>query len=379
MPLMPGSDSSALFEAELRRFQQRFRLALFVRLLPVACAIALVAIAVMLAFSRQYGISTRLLSGSLLFATAAASAIAVVRTPSLAETARMVDRELRLQDRATSALQFAQAADPISRLLVTEATARLQQVPVSRLPLAVPQTRWWVASSATMFSGLLLMTLTMSPAPARDGSPVSGTTTTGDARPGHVHSTHGTAANPGPSTGGPAPAPAPDVASAAQRDSADGKQAAANSPDADAARGRNSGGDRTPPVPPSAGAGDGPSPTAHSSGHAAAAGTGQTTNAGGADESVSGNTRSALSGSGRGARALGGRDTRAGGIGEAAVVDGRSGSRAFGSRFAAERQTAAYAAAYARAESATPAERVPAPLRSYVRAYFLAIRPGPNQ
>jgi hypothetical protein len=82
--------------------------------------------------------------------------------------------------------------------------------------------------------------------------------------------------------------------------------------------------------------------------------------------------------SGSGAATAGAAGRAGGGVRDGALVAGGSRQAQAALPASTDRRTATYAEAYARAEAAVPAERVPADLRSYVRAYFLAIRPGSN-
>ena len=360
---MAAEPANARLHRALRPFQRRLRLRLAGRYLPTTAAIALGAAAIGTWFSMDA--ATTLLAAAM-SAVAVACALAFVRTPTLAATARTVDSELHLQDRTVSALQFSAVDDAIARLVVNEGISRLQAQKPAALRLTVPaRGRWLCLGGAVLFVVVFVARDRSSPAPAspaqgsaavttsRESSP-RGTTATAAAAPaspgeGRETPSASEAGNAVPQTGrGEAPRTAERAGSSERRDGStqvpDDATGSPASPSAtaDAAR---------------------PSP--------AGAGAGQAGGQGGSGTASASNP----SGPGRGAGAAGGREQAAGGVAQGELTTSPQPMPTAPASFA-DRRDASYPAAYARAESATAADHVPVRLRSYVRAYFLAIRPG---
>jgi hypothetical protein len=295
--------------------------------------------------------------------------LAVFRTPSAAVTAHIVDRELGLHDRTVSALQFSSADDEISRLVVAEGAARLAEQNVSRLPFAItPAGKWLPIAMASLFA-LVFVTresprspgpellesghaVTTASQPSRDQA--SRPATPGSSEFGAQSSAGSPVAEADRGAQPAREGHAPTVAGQTTGAAAEATKRAGNLP-------------QTPATSTSASGSVSSETRGGATGASAVRGQGVTANA------------SAASGAGRGAGVPGGGENATGG------VSGGDLAHEGATRMTAEpvgvvdRRTTSYAAAYSRAESATAAEHVPVPLRSYVRAYFLAIRPAANR
>ena len=367
---MSNNNSSAVVVSALRRFQRRLRLAAFTRYLTVAIALALVAVDVIVLGSPPDAALVMAFTTSFAFAVVAAVALAILRTPSLPDTARIVDRRLLLQDRAVSALQFSGATDPIARIVVEEAASRLEIVPLSRLPLSIPMTARWLAASALLVSMAIVVSREGLPGAAiPSGSGAAATDSGGRLQHpqtgrGNTGATVATNQRGGATTARSTPsgdAPQQPVTSAQ-------RGAATNPGQSDRVTAQNPT-DQNP-----AGA---MSSSTRPDPRVAAAGNAASTAQGRARGSATLNAPASPA-SGPGAAAAGAAGRAGGGVRDGALVAGGTLPAQAASPPSTDRRTAAYAAAYARAEAAVPAERVPVDLRSYVRADFLAIRPGSN-
>ena len=362
--------------AALQRFRRRLRLRAFVLHVPVATAIAMV-VDVALVATRHTDAVPSLLARSLVLAAVAAYVVTLFRTPSLSATARIVDRELGLQDRATSGLEFLGTMDTISRLVVADASSRLTAIPVSRLALTVPPPARWAIASTVAISMLLLVMPANSTRKSAADSLVAMAATAGPA----VEGARGRSARMPVATSVPGA-----ITQAAERElsvsalplsnrMADPRigataDAAAHAIEAttvrnDATKTDVSGARHDAPAaaPDHRTLGPGANSTNRAPGRAPAAE----------------DATSAAFARGRGARAPSRAEASGGGVSNAALAGGGPG--ALRSTWAGinGRQSPAYAAAYARAEAATRSDRVPPNLRSYVRAYFVAIRPTSDQ
>jgi hypothetical protein len=360
---MAAESSNARLQLALRPFQRRLRRRAAARYLPVAGAIALVAATIATWFSMNA--FTALLFAAV-FAVAAACALAFIRTPTIAATARIVDAELQLQDRTVSALQFSALDDAIARLVVNEGISRLQSQKSASLRVTVPaRGRWLCLAAALLFVVVFVARDGSSSAPASPSqSGAAVTTSRGASQRGGTPTAAAASAPAGaaretpslsgagsttPETRRPETQRNAERAGATERrDSSAHADNATGSPAATAATT-----DAMRPAP-------------------AGAGAAQNAGQGGAATALASNP----SGPGRGAGAAGGRERAAGGVAGAKLAGTNPQPTPGASAARGDRRDAAYAAAYARAESATAAEHVPVRLRSYVRAYFLAIRPG---
>ena len=365
---MPTDDAKGRLTSALQRFRGRLRLRAFVLHLPVSAALAM-AVAAAVTVTRPDALPLRVFAGSLLLAILGAYLVAVIRTPSLTATARVVDRELRLQDRAVSALQFSESTDAISRLVVAEGAARLEDVPASRLPLAVPVTARWLAIGTSALFAAVLVSRTIPPSP---GAVPAGTGRATATASGSARSPRAGAALPDapgsqarfPPASSPAGAAIPPTRQAP----------APGTPSSSEGTGRGAVTASKAPADPSIESGSAPSSEGTSPKRAEAGGAAVVASRA---DGGSKNGTTALTARGRGAGTPGGSEGLAGGAG--ATIGGSELAAPPQPNDAGNRRTGAYAAAYDRAEAATAAEHVPFALRSYVRAYFLSIRPASRQ
>lgn len=368
---MANNDSSAILVSAMRRFQRRLRLAAFTRYLTVASALALVVVDVIVLGSFQDLALVAAFTTSLAFAAVASVVLAILRTPSLPDTARIVDRTLRLQDRAVSALQFSRTTDPIARIVVEDAASRLEAVPLSRLPLSISMTARWLGASALIVS-MAIVGVREGPRPdatIRSGSGVA--TTDPGGRPQNPQPRYGetgatTATNQGGGATVARSTPAGDAPQQLGASAQRGGPGTAEPSDRVAAEDPT---DQNPTGPVSSSSQPDP--------RVAAAGSAPSSAQGRASGSATLNGPASAA-SGPGAAAAGAARRAGGGVRDGALVASGSRPAQAAPPPSTDRRTAAYAEAYARAEAAVPPERVPADLRSYVRAYFLAIRPGSN-
>jgi hypothetical protein len=315
------------------------------------------------------------LSAALATAVACVTAV-VLRSPTLAATATIVDRRWNLLDRATTALELADQSDTVSNLVLADAVARLAEhsphelryEPVHRLPAAV--TVVGVVSILLLIRGGSTNTVPSASRPAEGSGP--GVTAAPSGRPrqeraqaqaattasrstGAVASRQADVSQPeGPreragevgagepvqrltsgETGAPHEGNTP---ASGVRALAGHTDAARPEPGAGISRGAGPGGDR-----------DAPSAEQRSSG---ASGSGR----GGSSRAEAEAAR--VAGGAQGGQLRG----SAAGPGSAAP----GGSAGFAAR---------YRSAAKQVESAIEQERIPAQRRTYVRDYFLAIRP----
>lgn len=369
---MSGEPHAALLTA-LQRFRRRLRLRTFLGYVPAAAAIAIAADVWVVALGRGDAVAP-LLGGSLLIAIVAAYGGAVLRTPSIPATARIIDRELRLQDRATTALEFVRATDAVSRLVVTDAVCHLGPAAVSSVSLTMTTRNRWLAVSTVTVSALLLVTpwswTDKSPVDLGPSTTISPLLTSADVA-GRSAPTRPTAASrltvssgddprmTGPSLNPPHAVPlAGDTAVAGRTTDGNALPIDPQASKQDATRAL--------PSPGAARAGSGTRPTAG----AAVDSTGDTRARGSAVRS----TPYGAPAAGLGATAPSGTETTGGGVGRGALIRGRSGDTPSKRVNTSNRQRAGSVPTSGRTEAATPAERVPYALRSYVRAYFLSIR-----
>jgi hypothetical protein len=364
----PGTFASAL-----RRFQRRLRISVFARSVPVTCVCALAASDVgCLILRPTASFAILACAGALVFSLLAAWLVALIRTPSLSATARVLDRRGHWDDRAVTALQFAVAGDAVSRLIVEETTARLETTPVSLLPLDVSEPWRWGAVAVLAVSGLIVVSLDQIDAGSSSILASRPSSAAPSAQAGRTNARQGSSS--GAHTGDERMADAPEHA-----DTAIAAAQKAKGVEAGAAGDARAGVGSTATQPGSATEDMhqldrvGSASARRTEAAATARGTSDGDRAGGGDGSRA--ATAALSAAGRGARGATRSATTGGGVaGGALARDGAaptvSTSPANGVLDATD-----FRRAYARAEAAISRERVPPRLRSYVRDYFLAIRP----
>jgi hypothetical protein len=373
MPVQPRVPADA-FAAALKPFQRRLRRSMFVKCVPITCAFAFAAFDVAsLTFGPEPSLTILGCIGALAAGVLSAWAIAWLRTPSLSETARALDRHARLDDRAVTALQFASVDDEMSRLVVREAMVRLETTPVTVLPFDV-SARWgWSALGVLAASGLIVISLGRRD--VRSSSvPEFGASQAGpSAQAQRANARQGSARGVQTGDGTAATPERPDALAAARR--TNGSEDSGQSSAARAHAGSS-------PTESDSATGDrdqrnqsGSSTGQRAEAGSTSRGTSDGERAGGGDIS-----RAAVLGAGgRGARGATRHSTTTGGGVAGGAVAQDNAVPTVAASVNPVLSGAEYRSAYARAESAIARERVPPRLRSYVRDYFLAIRPQSPQ
>ena len=337
----------------LRRCRRRLSVVAAVRYAGITLPIAIVSSEAM-AFVGRPGPARLaiLIVATIGIALGAALIAALLGAPSLRAAAAAVDGRLRLQDRIVTALQVSNDDDPMARLVLLDAASRVAGVSASQtFPLEAPaHFRPIVAAAVSISVAFAMAGAAASPTWQIDRARGGGSAVTGGSRQGR-------AAPPGPHQ----PGPSVSVSSAPRRSG--GPQVAAPQVAArvtEPAVGRDLG--RTPAGLGAPGSRGGPRSAAASAdrdalGSAVAAGTPAT-------------GRGAVGESQGPAPVAGGvqgeplRDAIASAAAEARPDPPVS--RAYPAR---------YRTASARAQAAIAQERVPARLNTYVKNYFIAIRP----
>ncbi len=281
----------------------------------------------------------------------AATATILLR-PGLREIAASIDARLDLQDRLVTALQFNAAVDPFSQLVVRDAHSRVASIrPSDAVPFALPRIIRATSAAAAIVSAVMIVATAEFPRWSPAGS-------TGFGSPG-VTANAASAAGPAGNAARQQPNPAAGASIAAdsgtegssprQQPAADQREATTRSTPA---RSLNE------IASPSSGGTERIERGSTSSGDTTSTNT---------DTNTSDDTGAA------GGAASTSYEQRGGG-----VANGARSARSTGT--AAPPDDSTYRAAYqngrAAAESAVGQDRVPADLRSYVRDYFVAIRPA---
>ena len=377
-PARPGARPDALqLTRALGAFRRRRRRVLAIRFACTGLALAVVAgEALSLALRAGTDYTIWLLAGAAGVAVIVSILAAAVHTPSLPDTARLLDRHALLLNRAATALQFVDNDDVMATLVVRDAARRMSgldpamvfpreyparphllvaAVTVSALLFAASVSRVaWAPQSSSRSAG---MAVPGAPAEARPGSPGLRQADTPGATPAQ-----GSALSPVPqdTQAGANDRRTPQDQTADREARADGRAGSpARSPSANQ-QGAGAGSQRRSPT---------------STGSATAS-----DRPGAGDSGAASPARDprAAAGEGEGAGQGGGvpdRATRAGGGIKGGALAGpipaaparRDTGRTQG--YAVE-----YQAAWARAQAALAQDRVPPPLREYVRRYFDAIR-----
>jgi hypothetical protein len=310
----------------------------FVRYASTMTALALIASAVIVVSLRNAEPSL-VVTATVSLSLIASAVLAIVRRIGFRTTAHHVDSSCRLDDCIATAVQFADADDAVSQLIVRQAQQRLESVsPGAAFPL-----RWGLESkalTAAAIAATVVLGIGMLRVPRWPGRPVA----TGIAGAGEGSVTVGDLSRPSRA-----------ATSSATRSSAPAPVArpAGSTPQSDAGQTSDpSGHDRKDPRTALA-----MTPALQSASVDSAAG--------------------GTSPSGRGASAATGSTARATTDGAGGVSGGRLAP--FTPPTASPSQMTDYAVRYRiaadRAEEALAREQVPAELRDTVRSYFMAIRP----
>ncbi len=322
--------------------------------------------------------SAWLIAGAVAAAVVASLIASAVRAPSIAETARLVDRRAPLQNRAATALQYIEDDDAMARLVLSDATRRIAALdPALVFPReapARPQLLVATVTLSTLVFGAVVFRADRAPRPEPPGA--TGTASAGATHSGEVTPGAPTGAPPAAVPAGENPATViPKGAEAQSTEPAATAQAARDEPTArtetrTASPGAVAGetpqgavtGSPTRPVPSS--------DVSTAAGRAATGAAGARSPAG--DARLGAGTRGAA---GEGAGAPGSSDRGGGGV-KGGALEGQGVPAARAGRSADQSPASAveYQAAWARAQAALAQGRVPPPLREYVRRYFTAIR-----
>jgi hypothetical protein len=286
-------------------------------------------------------------SATLLSATTATIAL----RPGLRDIAATVDARLDLQDRLVTALQFNTSADPFSQLVVRDAYSRVTAVRAAdAVPFALPRgIRFAAASAATVLAVMILATTEVPRWSLAGWTGIGGLGLTTDAADAAARATSAAKqqVNSAAASSIAADHHATDRSSARQQTAAAETGATTQSAQARSQRELAS----------------------VSSDRIQRLERGSTTRGGSTNTNTAGNTPN---------------DAGIAGGAASTSYEQRGGGVANGVRSARSTDTAppadsTYRAAYrngrAAAESAVAQDRVPADLRSYVRDYFIAIRP----
>jgi len=367
--------SAPSFREVLRPFQRRMRRALLLRAVPVTCA-ASAAVAALATIGLHAGTMGRLASIAVAVAggAAGAAAIAVARSPSLSATAAAIDRRYGLLERAVTALQFSSSDDPVSRLIVADAARHVRGLDPRLLDSSLsPRAKSELAVAMTIIVASAIVTIPRgadvrpessgvvsagaggaagsrrAPATTRRSADAANTATAEDdsspAGPGRAR----TQASPHE----PAAYPAADGRGGQSYNDTD-----ASSQRTASGQGRPGGADDRRPADPARGGGEG-SPSPLSPRRAAAP---SPAGAGHSGEGTAAGSPSDLTPS-----------REAGGVGAGDGLSAASTTAPSSPLPAIDRQR--YRRAVSDAEAAIAQQRVPPQLRSYVRDYFLALRP----
>ena len=371
---------------QVTRCRRRLRWLLFVRHASVAVSMSAVAAAVIVVLRADRANAIAWLGGALVLGVAGAACAAAWRAPGQRSTAAALDNELQLEDRVATALQFLSHDDPVAGLIVRDATARVADiVPAQVFRLDVRVTRRVLLLPAA--AAVLAVALALVPearrgaAAARSGGVSIGTGAArlvSASRDGEKHESA-----PQPSPLATSVAASGDKTDAVQRTSAEREGAESRPPsDTDAETAFLTEGSPEPspefarrPIatdrtPAEAGSGGEDS---HGSGGGAA-----TTERRVIDPGAPASRTGAGSIGGSGIAPIDPQERNGGGIrggvGSRDFVDGQQIRRAMEPPYAAH-----YRAAWARVQGSFGRNNVPPSLRTYLRDYFVAIRPSERE
>lgn len=344
-----AASSSDLLVTRLKALQRRATLVLFAQAFCL-CVAASVLIGEALVVGGAVHSMVAAVAMAATAALLAAVAATMVLRPRLSDIAALIDARLHLQDRVVTALQFNTAIDPFSKLVVRDAHARVAAVRASdAVPFTVPRRIRAAVGAAAVVSAVMIVATTEAPRWSRTGW-------TGFGGAGVAPNSSGVAAPASIATARQQNAVA---GSAIATDNQTERSSARQQPDA------NQTGATEPSVQSSSSREASPSSD----------GTGRLERG----STSRGDTTSTSTG----ANTPG--DAGVAGGAASTSYEQRGGGVANGARSARATDTATpgdstYRAAYrsgrAAAESAVAQDRVPADLRSYVRDYFVAIRPA---
>ncbi len=360
----------------LGTYRRRLQFLTFTRsLLPCLAAVCagLVTLGVVVPFTPRHAVLSVGWSAALVIVTAVA--IALARTPSLRTTAEIVDARLGLANLSTTALQFSEQEDSVSRLVVASANERLSAHAPKELSAHAPSAIRWLMPALVSCVVVAALFVTKSPSPRL--TPQASTSAAAGDRV--VAGQQAAAQNAAAASSADSRAPRRETTASA-----------VPQPNAAARTSEHATGSEQRSVPET---GDSSAPTASSqSGDATTRRAAETTRAehdgglrrDGASDRSGKDARSVASSvadSHRGGRSAASADRPViGWIKGAGGVDGATPARDRSFTASAPAESAAYVAEYragaARAESAVARARVATEVRTLVRDYFMAIRPA---
>jgi hypothetical protein len=365
---------------QLRRalgaFRRRRRRVLAIRFLCTGLAVGIVtAEALSLLFGAGALYTLWLLAGAAAAAAIVSVLAAALRTPSLADTARLLDRHASLQNRAATALQFIENDDGMATLVVRDAARRM-----SGLDPAIVFPREYPARPRLLVAAVTVSALVFAASVSRVAwAPQGQSRSAGAAVPGGPAKAAQGLPGRQAETPGATPPRGSTLAAVPQ-----GTQARADdrstpqdpTVDREARADGRAGAPATSPSANQQGAGAGsPRRSATSTGGATAS---DRPGAGGSGAASPARDARAAAGAGDGAGQGGGvpgRATRAGGgIKGGALASAMPAVPSRRDTGRTQDYALEYQAAWARAQAALAQDRVPPPLREYVRRYFAAIR-----
>jgi hypothetical protein len=375
-------DSAQVVVAQLTRCRQRLRLLALLRHFAILGSAALVVAAgLAFVFRPELAAAAAWFGVSLAAAGGVAATTSRFATPGLRQTATLLDRRLRLEDRTVTALNLLDMRDPIAHLVVRDARRRLADLePASVFPVERRFLRLVLLPPAAAVL-VIMLALAWSALPEWDAErPVASMAGGGIGRPvsGPASATPAgataTESSRPPSTADPARAGTPEAGAGETRAVADVTEQARSSEQSNQSAAPTRATQDDAPGVRLPGPVRGPSDLA--SGVAAGASATGLPGEGNA-------TRGAATGA---AGPASGRNTRAGGSspGPGTGTGGVAGSQPVALTSVVEPPQAAdtapyaarYRAAWVRAQASLTQNRVPRRFREYVRDYFSAIRPG---
>jgi hypothetical protein len=345
-----ASSSSDLLVTRLRGLQRRATLVLFAQALCLSGGVSLLIGDALIVGGAVHNVTAAVAMAATAALLTAAAATILLR-PGLRDIAASIDARLHLQDRLVTALQFNAAVDPFSQLVVRDAHARVASIRASdAVPFALPRSIRATSTAAAIVLAVMIV-VTTGPRWSPAGWPgFGGPGATANAARAAGPTSNAARQQPNPATGASIAAD-----NGTERSSA-GQQPAANQ--AEATTPSTQVRSLSEIAPPSSGGTERLERGSRTSGDAASTDTDTNTPD---DTGVAGVAASTS------------YEQRGGG-----VANGARSARPTGAAAPPDDSTyrAAYRSARAAAESAVGQDRVPADLRSYVRDYFVAIRPA---
>jgi hypothetical protein len=346
-----ASSSSDLLVTRLRGLRRRATLVLFAQALCLSGGVSLLIGELLVVGGMVHNVVTAVAMAATAALLTAAAATILLR-PGLRDIAASIDARLHLQDRLVAALQFNAAVDPFSQLVVRDAHSRVASIRAAdAVPFALPRSIRAASAAAAIVSVVTIVATTEVPRWSRAGR-------TGFGGPGVTVN------------GAGAEGSASSAARQQPNSSARASIAAANGTERSSAR-QQPAADQPEATTPSTQAQSLSEIASPSSGGTERLERGSTT--GGGNTSTKTDTNTSDHAGVAGVAASTSYEQRGGG-----VANGTRSARSTGTTALPDNSTyrAAYRSGRAAAESAVGQDRVPADLRSYVRDYFVAIRPA---